>query len=195
MKQDQRFAVFADGEEGPKWRFFARDLETAKLKAQRLARDEGVEFLFSVWVTRARWRGSFPSVRRGTLEPRARPLALWFRLPAGVSSSGTPDLAGSFAPTPASMPSRCFCVSLFRFFHDFRFGQSAVVSPRESVTGYAERGVGGWRECPRHFGVVLEAEDEEFKAFPFGEFPRSLLGASQVIKEPPPQRALFVLHE
>ena len=49
MELDHSFAVFAEGEEGPQWRLFACDLETAKRKAQQLATEEGMEFfVFSI---------------------------------------------------------------------------------------------------------------------------------------------------
>lgn len=44
MAVEGEFAIFAQDEKGPMWRDAFPDLETARVKAQRFANEEGVEF-------------------------------------------------------------------------------------------------------------------------------------------------------
>ena len=44
MLKEEEFAILAQEEKGPMWREDLTDLGKAKVKAQRLALDEGIEF-------------------------------------------------------------------------------------------------------------------------------------------------------
>jgi hypothetical protein len=66
MSLEEEFAIFAQDEKGPMWREALPDLDTAKVKAKRLAMDEGVEFFVFSFKDAREVARFFPKPTQGT---------------------------------------------------------------------------------------------------------------------------------